>query len=118
MLFDHEEVGSCSAQGADSNMVVEACERIYYGAKPNATKENYFRAIRKSFLISADMAHAVHPNYSEKHQPQHAPKFNEGIVIKLNANQRYVTDSVSAAILRVLAANSKPIVPIQDFIIK
>lgn len=118
MLFDHEEVGSCSAQGADSNMVVEACERIFYGTKTDGTKEDYYRTIRKSFLISADMAHAIHPNYTDKHQPQHHPKIGEGVVIKINANQRYVTDSISAAILRVLAANATPPVPIQDFIVK
>jgi len=84
-LFDHEEIGSISAQGADSNMIVEACERVFYGTKPDAPKENYYIAIRKSYFISADMAHGVHPNYSEKHQPQHTPKFNEGIVIKINA---------------------------------
>lgn len=63
MLFDHEEVGSCSAQGADSNMVVEATERILFNVKKDASKEDYFRAIRRSYLISADMAHAIHPNY-------------------------------------------------------
>jgi aspartyl aminopeptidase len=69
MLFDHEEVGSTSAQGANSNMVVEACERIMWNVKPDSSKEDYFRAIRRSFLISADMAHAIHPNYPDKHQP-------------------------------------------------
>jgi aspartyl aminopeptidase len=67
MLFDHEEVGSTSAQGANSNMVVEACERISWNVKPDFTKEDYFRSIRRSYLISADMAHAIHPNYPEKH---------------------------------------------------
>lgn len=63
ILFDHEEVGSQSAQGADSNMVVEITTRISeaFGVK---TQEDYFRAIRRSLLLSADMAHAVHPNYS------------------------------------------------------
>ena len=81
-------------------------------------KEDYFRIIRNSFVISADMTHAVHPNYSEKHQAQHQPKIHKGVVIKINANQRYMTDSVSAAILRVIAANAEPPVPIQDFVIK
>jgi aspartyl aminopeptidase len=118
ILFDHEEIGSQSAQGADSNMLVEACERIVYGTKSDSTKDDYYRAIRRSFFVSADMAHAIHPNYADKHQPCHQPKIHEGIVIKLNANQRYATDSVSAAILRVLAANATPPVPLQDFIIK
>lgn len=118
MLFDHEEIGSTSAQGADSNMLVEACERIVYGTKSDSSKDDYYAAIRKSFFVSADMAHAIHPNYAEKHQPSHHPKIHEGIVIKINANQRYATDSVSAAIMRVLAANASPPVPLQDFIIK
>ena len=86
MLFDHEEIGSTSAVGADSNMVVESTERILAGAIPSHTREDYYRSIRKSFFISADMAHAVHPNYSEKHQASHQPKIHNGIVLKINAN--------------------------------
>jgi aspartyl aminopeptidase len=67
MLFDHEEVGSQSAQGADSNMLVESTERIMAGLNPNLAREDYYRAIRRSFFVNADMAHAIHPNYAEKH---------------------------------------------------
>jgi len=64
MLFDHEEVGSQSAQGADSNMAVEATTRIFESLSPKqGNQSDYYRAIRQSFLISADMAHAIHPNY-------------------------------------------------------
>lgn len=66
LLFDHEEIGSKSAQGADSNMAKEVTERIYQNF--GGSHEDYYRAMHSSFLISADMAHAVHPNYSEKHQ--------------------------------------------------
>ncbi len=62
------------------------------------------------------MAHGVHPNHSDKHQPLHAPKIHSGIVLKTNANQRYMTDSVGATILRVVA--EKAGVPLQDFIVK
>jgi len=86
MLFDHEEIGSKSGQGADSNMLVETAERIFFGLRAEATREDYYRMIRKSFFVSADMAHAVHPNYPEKHQACHHPKFDEGIVFKYNAN--------------------------------
>ena len=118
MLFDHEEIGSMSAQGADSNMVVETTERILAGVAPASTREDYYRSIRNSYFISADMAHAVHPNYPEKHQSHHHPKIHEGIVLKFNANQRYTTDSASAALLKVMAARSNPPVPLQEFIIK
>ncbi len=115
MLFDHEEVGSQSAQGADSNMAVEITQRIF-GAFGPFDQERYYQAIHKSFLLSADMAHAVHPNYSEKHQGQHMPKIQEGIVLKVNANQRYMTDSVGSSVLKVLAQQAN--VPIQEFIVR
>mmetsp|Transcript_5669 Transcript_5669/g.8981 ORF Transcript_5669/g.8981 Transcript_5669/m.8981 type:complete len:186 (+) Transcript_5669:898-1455(+) len=118
MLFDHEEIGSSSAQGADSNMLVELSQRLFGVLGASLSQEDYFRSMRKSYFVSADMAHAIHPNYPEKHQPQHAPKMHDGIVLKINANQRYMTDAVSASILRVLASKSEPPVPIQDFIIK
>lgn len=115
ILFDHEEVGSQSAQGADSNMVVEITTRVSeaFGVK---SQEDYFRAIRRSLLLSADMAHAVHPNYSSKHQPQHYPKIHEGIVMKINANQRYMTDSAGLAIIKVIAAKAG--VPLQEFMVR
>lgn len=116
MLFDHEEIGSTSAQGANSNMAQECTERIFAAACPEATREDYFRAIHRSYMISADMAHAVHPNYVEKHQPQHQPKLQEGIVLKLNANQRYMTDAVGQAIIRTIC--NRVNVPIQDFIVR
>lgn len=118
MLFDHEEIGSQSAQGADSNMVVESTERILAGVLPSFTREDYYRSIRRSFFISADMAHAIHPNYADKHQSNHQPKIHEGIVLKINCNQRYTTDAISASILKVLAAQSTPPVPLQEFMVK
>lgn len=63
MLFDHEEIGSMSATGADSNLLVEATERVFNNVVKDSDKEDYYRSIKKSFFISADMAHAVHPNY-------------------------------------------------------
>lgn len=102
ILFDHEEIGSKSAQGADSNLSVELTDRIFKSSQPTATQEDYYRSIRRSFMISADMAHALHPNYSEKHQPSHQPKLQQGIVLKMNANQRYMTDSVGTAIMRTI----------------
>lgn len=120
MLFDHEEVGSQSAQGADSNMAVEATTRIFEAIHGRGfSQADYFRAIRRSFLVSADMAHALHPNYQEKHQPSHAPKVHQGIVLKTNANQRYMTDVIGSTIIRAVAGQAEPSpVPIQDFMVK
>ena len=121
MLFDHEEVGSQSAQGADSNMAVEATTRIFesLSTAKSMSQSDYYRAIRQSFLISADMAHGHHPNYQEKHQPQHAPRVQQGIVLKTNANQRYMTDIVGASVIRKIASQASPApVPMQDFMVK
>ena len=92
-LFDHEEVGSQSAVGARSLFIQSVLERLadgYPGAGAHATQ----RAFSMSLMVSADMAHAVHPNYADKHDKQHRPRIGGGPVIKLNANQSYATDAV------------------------
>ena len=96
VLYDHEEVGSQSAHGADSTFLRDALERItlaFSGNEPSALS----RAVANSFLISADMAHAVHPNYADKHEPGHRPVLGGGPVIKVNAGQSYATDGESYA---------------------
>lgn len=115
-LFDHEEIGSVSDQGAQGTIIVDSFEKIYSSFNEGSLDSGYKQAIRSSLCISADMAHAVHPNYSSKHQSLHMPKLHEGIVLKTNCNQRYMTDSVSSAILREIAIKAK--VPLQDFIVK
>lgn len=90
-LYDHEEVGSQSAAGAKSRFLRSVLERVA-GAYPKAGDQAASRAFARSFLLSADMAHALHPNYSEKHDKQHAPALGKGPVIKVNANQSYATD--------------------------
>lgn len=72
--------------------------------------------MQRSFLISADMAHSVHPNYSDKHQTNHQVEINKGVVIKLNHNQRYASDLVSTSLFKILAKQAK--VPIQEVIVK
>ena len=102
-------------------MAVEATTRIYeaLASQQPAKKGDYFRAIRQSFLVSADMAHGLHPNYQEKHQAQHAPRIHQGIALKTNANQRYMTDIVGATIIRAVASQADPQpVPIQDFMVR
>eukprot|EP01101_Sappina_pedata_P007602 TRINITY_DN4053_c0_g1_i1.p1 TRINITY_DN4053_c0_g1~~TRINITY_DN4053_c0_g1_i1.p1 ORF type:complete len:470 (+),score=215.27 TRINITY_DN4053_c0_g1_i1:28-1410(+) len=114
-LFDNEEVGSASVAGAASTLIEAFIRKATYsleGHKPYSPED----AIRKSFVLSADMAHGVHPNYAEKHEPCHKPLLHKGIVMKENANQRYATSGYSASIIRLLAERSS--VPLQEFVIR
>ncbi len=96
VLYDHEECGSQSAQGAQSPFLREVTERIVL-AHPRSGADAVARTLHRSFMISADMAHALHPNYADKHEPQHQPLLGAGPVIKTNTNQRYATDAETAA---------------------
>lgn len=113
-LFDHEECGSNSAQGAGSPVVLDAISRITDSFSPNSKLLE--KAIQRSFLVSADMAHALHPNYMDRHEENHQPKLHGGLVIKQNANQRYATNAVTSFIFREIA--SKHNLPVQDFVVR
>ncbi|KAI8614268.1 aspartyl aminopeptidase [Chytriomyces sp. MP71] len=118
-LFDNEEVGSTTAFGADSDLLEVTLRRLAGAHVESVTAPNstaFEQSLSRSFLISADMAHAVHPNYSEKHEENHRPKMNSGIVIKQNANQRYATSSVTTTILREVAL--KRGVLLQEFVVR
>lgn len=95
-LFDHEEVGSTSKSGAASPILKDVLERIVLSQ--GGAREDLHRAIARSWCVSADMAHATHPNYREKHEPEHWISINAGPVIKINANQRYATDAEGEAL--------------------
>lgn len=97
VLNDHEEVGSRSATGAAGPFLRSVLERIIE-AHPEKEPQAFARAMAASLLVSADMAHAVHPNYADRHEPNHMPQLGKGPVIKSNANQAYATDGESAAI--------------------
>jgi aspartyl aminopeptidase len=96
VLYDHEEVGSRSAQGAAGTLLSDALERCVAGWKGGAA-QGLARAASRSLLVSADMAHAVHPNYADRHEPGHRPVVGKGPVIKVNANQSYASDAETAA---------------------
>lgn len=110
ILHDHEEVGSVSASGAQGSFVRDIIERLLPDVEQRQSMVN------NSFLISADNAHAVHPNFVDKHDPQHQPKMNHGLVIKTNANQRYATNARTAAQFRMLCRRAE--VPVQEFVMR
>lgn len=111
-VFDNEEVGSVTKQGAGSPVLRNIIERIM--EKLGKSQEEYQRCIYKSFMISADMAHSVHPNHPEKHDPVLHPMMNEGPVIKIHANQKYTTDGESGAIFETICKLAD--VPVQKFV--
>ncbi len=94
-FFDHEEIGSESAKGADGSFLADVLERVAIATALD--REAYKRALARSFLISADMAHAYQPNFPAAYEPQHLVKVNGGPVIKINVNQRYATDGQGEA---------------------
>ena len=96
-LFDHEEVGSTSSTGADGTLLSDVLERIDLVA--SGGRERLLQRLARSHAASADGAHATHPNYPERHDPAHWVAIDGGPVIKVNANQRYATDAMTAAVL-------------------
>ncbi|MEP7047672.1 MAG: M18 family aminopeptidase [Ilumatobacteraceae bacterium] len=97
-LFDHEEVGSESVTGAAGPLLEHVLERL--ASAKGATRADFLTQLANSTCVSADNAHAVHPNYRERHDPDHQPIVNRGPAIKLNSNQRYATSARSAAMLK------------------
>ncbi len=111
-VFDNEEVGSGTRQGAASTFLKDTLERI--NDSLGRTREDYHTAVANSFMISADNAHAVHPNRADTADPINRPKMNEGIVIKYNANQRYTTDALSGAAFKSICEKAQ--VPYQTYV--
>lgn len=103
--FDNEEVGSSTQQGADSQILLTALERITLAFKSG--REELYRALANSFIVSADGAHAVHPNMGQKCDPTSRPTLNGGVVIKLSANKSYTSDGLSAAIFAQICQKAK-----------
>lgn len=110
-LLDNEEVGSGTKQGAASTFLYDTLMRI--NGAMGLSYEDYLTHLAKSFMISADNAHAIHPNHTDMADPVNRPYLNEGIVIKFNANQKYCTDGVSAAMFKSLCKKAN--VPYQTF---
>ena len=119
-LFDHEEVGSASAQGAGSSLLPSTMRRImtsFTSEEAAVSLDAIFPSTcAKSFVVSIDMAHALHPNYASKHDATCAPKLNGGLVIKHNVNQRYATNATTATIFRLLGQRAG--LNVQEFAVK
>jgi len=114
VFYDNEEVGSDTAQGGSSPFLKNVLERISVTTKNS--RESFMRSVARSLFISADMAHAVHPNYYEKHDFNHLPMINSGPVIKSHAGQKYATGAVSASQFEQFCKKAK--VPVQRFAIR
>ncbi len=112
VCFDNEEIGSSTKQGASSPFVKDILQRIAWALEPDY-KDAFLRAKTNSFGISADMAHALHPNYPTVHDPMLQPQLNQGPIIKYSANQKYVTDAISASVFKALCKNAN--VPYQEY---
>lgn len=110
-VFDNEEVGSSTKQGAASTFLYDTLQRVNWSL--GGTMEDYHRAVASSFMVSADNAHAQHPNHPEKTDSTNCVYLNEGVVVKHNANQKYTTDGVSAAVFQSLCERAS--VPVQHF---
>lgn len=111
-IFDNEETGSQTKQGAGSPFLASMLQRI--ALAQGGTLDDYYRAVEQAFMVSADNAHAWHPNYSEKYDPTNHPKMGGGPVIKINAAQKYATDAQSAAVFAEICRKAD--VPCQYFV--
>lgn len=111
VIFNNEEVGSHTGQGAASTFLKDTMERI--GESLGKTRSGYLRLLADSFMISADNAHALHPNHPEKADPSNRPVLNGGIVLKHHGGQKYATDGYSEAVMRALCKEAE--VPYQDY---
>jgi aspartyl aminopeptidase len=107
---DHEEVGSASASGADGPFLKSVLQRLCPDPRDLA------RCINRSWLVSVDNAHGIHPNFADKHDARHGPLLNHGPVIKTNANQRYASNSETAGLFRLLCEQSD--IPVQSFVVR
>ncbi|MDO4333086.1 MAG: M18 family aminopeptidase [Eubacteriales bacterium] len=112
-LFDNEEVGSSTKQGADSTILADLLDIVLDGISPAVNPLQKRALLQNSFLLSADNGHAVHPNHPEKSDPTNRPYLNGGVVLKFQGSQRYTTDGFSAAVVRDICKEHK--IPVQNF---
>ena len=111
-FYDNEEIGSKTKQGADSQLTTILLEKIFEGL--NKTKNDLNHCIMNSIMVSSDVAHGFHPNHGEKNDPTNITQLNKGVVIKLNSNQRYATDTEAVGIIQQLCEYGS--IPYQKFV--
>ena len=111
-IFDNEETGSGTKQGAGSNFLMSLIQRIVLAQ--GGSLDDYYRSVEKAFMVSADNAHGFHPNYAEKYDPTNHALLGGGPVIKINAAQKYATDAMSAAVFQQICERAG--VPCQRFV--
>ncbi|HET8594945.1 MAG TPA: M18 family aminopeptidase [Intrasporangium sp.] len=112
VLFDHEEIGSTSERGAMSTLLPSVLERLVLAG--GGGRDDYWRGLAATVIASGDMAHATHPNYADRHEPEHHIAINGGPVLKINTNLRYATDSRGEAAFRLACEQAE--VPVQTFV--
>lgn len=113
---DHEEVGSASACGAQGPFLESVLQRIVDARSTTSGREAWERMLRQSLFLSIDNAHAIHPNFADRHDNNHGPLINRGPVLKINANQRYASNSRSMALFRDICQQVD--VPVQSFVMR
>jgi aspartyl aminopeptidase len=111
-FWDNEEIGSATAQGASSPFFSETVERLIYAL--NGTRADYLRIVSSSLCVSVDLGHGVHPNYADKHEPQHKVKLGQGITLKYSAQQRYASTAATAGYIKALCGKNK--IPFQELV--
>jgi aspartyl aminopeptidase len=111
-LFDHEEIGSGSAYGAEAPLLPTVIERIIDGT--GGSRDDYHRAVARSLCVSADMAHAVHPNYADRSEARHKVFLDGGPVVKINSQQRYATCARTAALFEEICRREE--IPVQQYV--
>lgn len=116
--WDHEEVGSLSYTGANSATLERWMHQVLLGLFSKDDNEVFSRIVSKSFLLSTDGAHGVHPNYADKHQALHKPLLHKGVVVKENCNLRYSSHAATMAFTRAIAERATPPCPIQNIVVR
>ena len=115
-FFNNEEVGSTTREGAGSNFLRNVLEEVYECHPERSAKHGVEGSLAESLALSIDMAHAEHPNFVQKHEPNHAPILGEGVILKINSQKRYASDVFSNAQFKLICKQNN--IPYQTFVMR